>query len=141
MSDTRTDRWSTGLWLLAALTAANGLWMLVDPSRWFHDLPAAVPDFGPYNEHFVRDIGVAFLTVASALALAARIPRARLPLVGVAAVFFVLHAVCHVYDTARGFVDPHHWWTDLPGVYLPALFFAGLVLALARPSARALEGR
>jgi hypothetical protein len=109
--------------------------------RWFHQLPAAVPDFGPYNEHFVRDIGAAFLTVAMALALAARLPHARLPLVAVAATFYVLHAACHVYDTARGFVDTHHWWIDLPGVYLPALLFAFLVIALVRTPARPLERR
>ena len=47
------------LLLLATLTAANAVWMLADPQHWYHDLPAAVPDTGPYNEHFVRDVGCA----------------------------------------------------------------------------------
>ncbi len=34
--------------------------MLADPAGWFVGLPAAVPDSGPLNEHFVRDIGATF---------------------------------------------------------------------------------
>ena len=41
-------------------TRDNGAWMLWDPIHWYHTLPAAVPDSGPLNEHFVRDIGCAF---------------------------------------------------------------------------------
>ena len=82
--------------------------------------------------HFVRDIGCAFLTVGVTLTWAWRTPRFRLPLVGVAAVFFTAHAVLHVYDTASGAVDPHHWWLDLPGVYLPAVALIAIAAALAK---------
>jgi len=135
MSERRPDRWAGILWILALGSAANGVWMLADPALWFTDLPAGVPDFGPYNEHFVRDVGAAFLTFGAALGWAARRPAARFPLVAVTALFFVLHAAGHVYDTARGFVDAHHWWLDLPGVYLPALLFVVLTVLLARAPA------
>ena len=42
------------LWTLALLTAANAVWMVVQPASWYTELPAGVPDFGPYNEHFVK---------------------------------------------------------------------------------------
>ncbi len=129
--------WSGRLcWALAVLTGANALWMLLQPATWFTDLPAAVPDFGAYNEHFVRDIGCAFAAVALAFGLAARRPGSRPALLAVAACFLVAHALLHVFDTTRGAVGPEHWWIDLPGVYLPA----GLSLALllhARETARA----
>lgn len=121
---TPTARRDPTFWLLVvlgALMAVNAVWMLADPGRWYRDLPAAVPDFGPYNEHFVRDIGCAFGTVAVALLWAAWRPVWRRPLVGIAAIFLTAHAVLHVYEMLRGFVDSHHWWLDLPGVYLPAL--------------------
>ena len=95
--------------------------MLADPLRWYHDLPAGVPDTGPFNQHFVRDIGCAFLAVGVAQVWAAFRPAWRAPLVAVAAIFFVGHALLHVFDTARGAVPSEHWWLDLPGVYLPAL--------------------
>ena len=42
----------------------------------------------------------------------------------VVAVFYVLHAILHVHDTASGLVGPHHWWLDAPGVYIPAVLLA-----------------
>lgn len=116
------------LWGLALLTAANALWMLAGPAAWYVGLPAAVPDFGPYNEHFVRDIGCAFALVAFALGWAAERPLYRVPLVSLAAFFLVVHALLHIFDTGRGFVSPDHWWIDFPGVYLPAAL--SLTLAL-----------
>ena len=47
----------TILWILGVTGLANGLWMLLAPESWYHGLPAAVPDTGPFNAHFVRDIG------------------------------------------------------------------------------------
>jgi hypothetical protein len=94
--------------------------MLAGPMHWYEELPAAVPDTGPFNPHFVRDIGCAFLTVGVALAWAAVAPRLRFALSAVAALFYAAHALLHVYDTAVGNLPHSHWWLDLPGVYLPA---------------------
>lgn len=115
-------------WLLlvfGALTLGNAAWMLVDPLLWYHELPAEVPDFGPFNPHFVRDIGCAFATVGVALVWAALSPRRRFALVAVAAFFYAAHAVLHVFDTLRAAVEPEHWWLDLPGVYFPAILLLG----------------
>jgi hypothetical protein len=131
----RRDAWSWLLALLALGMAANASWMLADPARWYTDLPAAVPDTGPYNEHFVRDIGCAFAVTAFALAWAAWQPRWRPPLVAVAAAFLFAHAALHVFDTARGFLDAGHWWLDLPGVYAPALVAAAAAAHFLRAGA------
>jgi hypothetical protein len=139
MTTQRRDGWFWALGIAGLANLANGLWMLADPKLWYTDLPAAVPDFGPYNEHFVRDIGGAFLTFGFALLWAAARPALRLPLVAVTALFFAFHAAFHVYDTARGFVDASHWWIDLPGVYLPALLLGAAVYLLARAPAARLE--
>ena len=116
-------------WLLLVLgvgSILNALWMLAGPMHWYQELPAAVPDTGPFNPHFVRDIGCAFLAVGVAQLWAAWRPALREPLVGVAALFLVAHALLHVYDTAVGNLPGDHWWLDAPGVYLPA----GLLLWL-----------
>lgn len=132
MSQTIRDRWYWILIILAGVNLANGVWMLADPKLWYTDLPAAVPDFGPYNEHFIRDLGFVFLTLAWALGWAARRPAFRLPLVVVTTLFYAFHAAGHIFDTARGFVDASHWWVDVPGVYAPAALLIGLTVALVR---------
>ena len=129
------ERRSWLFWVLlisGLLSAANAAWMLWDPQLWYHELPAGVPDTGPYNEHFVRDIGTAFLTLALAFVWAAYAPRWRPPLLAIATFFLVAHAGLHLFDTARGFLDAHHWMLDLPGVYLPALILLPLSLHLLR---------
>jgi hypothetical protein len=120
-------------WLLLVFgvgNLANAAWMLAGPMHWYTELPAAVPDTGPFNPHFVRDIGCAFLTAGAALVWAALAPALRFPLVAIAALFLSAHAVLHVYDTAVGNLPGDHWWLDAPGVYLPALVLGAILLRL-----------
>ena len=125
----RLDGWGWLLLVLGLGAGANALWMLADPLRWYHDLPAGVPDTGPFNPHFVRDIGAAFSAVGVALVWAALVPRRRTPLLVIAALFLGGHALVHVFDTLRGALDHSHWWIDLPGVYLPAVVISYAAVA------------
>ena len=122
-------------WLLligGGVSLLNAFWMFVAPLHWYHELPAGVPDFGAFNPHFVRDIGCAFATAGAAQIVAALRPLWRTPLTAFSALFLVLHALLHIHDTARGLVDAHHWWLDIPGVYLPALVFGALAWRMLR---------
>jgi len=110
--------------ILGLLNLANGLWMLLAPAGWYLHLPAAVPDTGPLNPHFVRDVGAAFVTIGAVLLLAA---PSRGVLLAVT-LFYVLHAVVHVTDLAAGRLGAEHWLIDLPGVFLPALVLGALCL-------------
>ncbi len=126
------DRWTWILGALAATTAANALWMLIAPEQWYHELPANVPATGAYNEHFVRDIGCAFATMAVALGWAAWRPAVRTPLVVIATLFLVAHAALHIFDSARGYLPAGHWRHDVAGVYVPALASSVLAAILLR---------
>ena len=128
------DHQAALLGLLAAGSVGNALWMLAAPLHWYGNLPAYVPDFGPYNSHFVQDIGSAYLAAGVAMGWAALRPALRFPLTVVAAVFYGLHAVGHVVDTASGRVGAHHWLADVPGVYLPAVLL--MLLAFTSRGAR-----
>ena len=131
-----TDPW-TWIFLLSALgNLANGLWMLADPAGWYTLLPAGVPDFGPLNEHFVRDIGATFTMFGLGLLWATFRPTVRLPVLVLLALFNGLHALVHVYDTGRGLVGPEHWGIDFPAVYLPTIGLLILTAALVRHSKR-----
>jgi hypothetical protein len=126
------DGWTVVLGIAAAGNLANGLWMLASPHDWYWNLPAAVPDTGPLNEHFVRDLGATFTVLGVALGVAAVRPAASVPLVGLVMLFYVMHAGIHVFDTLRGLLPASHWLVDFPGVYLPALLMLAIVYALWR---------
>ena len=122
------------LWLVLLFglgSVANALWMLAGPMHWYAELPAAVPDTGPFNPHFVRDIGCAFLAAGVALIWAFFSPRFRLPLVSISALFLAAHALLHAYDTLRGALGHDHWLLDLPGVYLPGILLPIFAFRLA----------
>jgi hypothetical protein len=132
MSAKSLDTWGWAFLVIGAGSIANALWMLAGPMHWYTDLPAAVPDTGPFNPHFVRDIGCAFLTVGVALVWATYRPAVRAPLVCIAGLFLVSHALLHAYDTLRGALGHAHWWLDAPGVYLPAIVIAVAAIQLLR---------
>ena len=117
------------LWLCAVFSAANAAWMLADPTSWYATV-AGVHHTGPFNAHFVRDIGIAYLMVAACWDLAARLPRAAFPLAGVAAAFMVLHAGLHGWDIAAARLPVSHLLIDLPGVFGPAVLAVLLALWL-----------
>jgi hypothetical protein len=126
------DPW-TWFFLIGSLgNLANGAWMLADPAGWYTTLPAGVPDFGPLNEHFVRDIGSTFTMLGIGLLWAAFQMSVRLPVLVLVTLFTTLHALVHVYDTARGLVGPEHWSIDFPAIYLPTIVLTILTVMLAR---------
>lgn len=91
-------RWLAGV--LGAIAVLNGVFMLADGQRWYDTVPG-VTHTGPFNPHFVADIGAAFL--AAGLALMARAWRPRYWPAALAGVGFIgFHALIHVGDIAMG---------------------------------------
>jgi hypothetical protein len=117
-------------WLLGLINLASGLWMLVAPAHWFQNLPAGVPDTGPFNQHFVRDVGAAFATIGVAFLAAAPNARRRRGVLLGAALFYTLHSVVHVADLVTGRLHANHWGMDFPLVFLPTI----LLILLALPT-------
>jgi hypothetical protein len=97
--------------------AANGLIMLGAPADWYATVPG-VPQTGPFNAHFVRDIGVAYLVAGTTLTSFA-LDRAARPAALAAAAFLALHALVHLWDAAAGREHAHQLFVDLPSVFLP----------------------
>ena len=82
--------------LLGATGALNGAFMLIDGARWYDTVPG-LAHTGPYNPHFVADIGAAYLVAG--LALIARAWRPRYwPAAIAGAAFMVAHAMIHMLD-------------------------------------------
>jgi hypothetical protein len=75
----------------------NGFFMLLTPNQWYFAVPG-VTETGPLNPHFIRDIGLGFLSAGAALVLAARLPTIARPLILVASIFLLGHALLHVIE-------------------------------------------
>ena len=85
---------------LGVIAAGNGALMLLDGRRWYALVPG-VNDTGPFNQHFIADIGAAFLIAG--VALIARAWRARYwPAAVAAAGFLAAHGLIHVHGLLSG---------------------------------------
>ena len=102
--------------ILAIPTLVNGLAMLAAGSLWYDTVPG-VTDTGPFNPHFVQDIGLAFLMAGLALAVRAWRPR-YWPAAMAGAGFLAAHALLHLALIAGG--HAHHVAFDLLAVVLPS---------------------
>jgi hypothetical protein len=111
--------------LLGALYTLDGLYMLTAGQRWYLNT-AGVAATGPYNAHFVKDVGAAFVATGLALLLRSWQPR-WWPAAVAGAAFPVFHALIHAGEFA-------HHRDDLKSVLFIAVL-AGLALWAALPAA------
>jgi hypothetical protein len=122
------ERVSIGAAILIGVAAeANGFFMLVSPGHWYFAVPG-VTTTGPFNQHFIRDIGLIFLFVGAAFLIGAAKPQYRVVLWAAPTAWLGGHALFHVWEVAVGICAPSVLLRDFPAVTLPALIGAGLTL-------------
>ena len=120
----------TLFWLFCVLSVANGLWMLGAPHARGIRPAMRVPDTGPFNAHFVRDIGVTFAVLGVGFGwCATNLDRCYPVYLGLTA-WFVGHAAVHIADILAGRLPHVHWGIDAPAIFLPA----ALLLVLSLPA-------
>ena len=120
------------LWLGVALTLgvaaeANGLFMLASPEAWYFAVPG-VTTTGPFNQHFLRDIGLIFLFIGTAFLVGTALPRYRIVLWAAPTLWLWGHALFHFWEVAVGICGPSALARDFPAVTLPAIIGTVLVL-------------
>ena len=114
--------------LIGAVSAGNGVLMLAAGRQWYAQTPG-VAETGPFNPHFVADVGAAYLVAA--LSLLARALRPDLwPAAVSGALFFAAHALIHVAGILGG--GSHHAAFETGLVIIPA----ALALYAAFPSSK-----
>ncbi len=111
--------------LLGIAAIANGTFMLVAPESWYFAVPG-VTTTGPFNQHFVRDIGLIFLLLGSSFLLGAVQPNLRVLLWAAPSIWLSGHALFHFWEVAAGICSASAIPRDFPAVTLPAII--GLVL-------------
>ncbi len=111
--------------VIAVGYAINGLYMLVSPYGWYEAVPG-VSMLGPYNTHFIRDIGILYGVTAALFVWGARAGRS--PALMAAAAWPALHAVYHLQMwAARGFALDLVAFVNVSMIQAPA--WAGLYAA------------
>ena len=120
-------KFSTGIALMLGLAMlGNGVFMTIAPESWYWMVPG-VPDRGPFNQHFVRDIGFIYALSGVAFVYGAIYREHQLRLWLVPTTWLVCHAIFHVWEVLVGICGPELLIVDFGGVTLPALLGLGLV--------------
>ncbi len=110
---------------------ANGIFMLASPAAWYFAVPG-VTTTGPFNQHFLRDIGIIFLFIGAAYLIGAARPAYRVVLWAAASLWLCCHALFHIWEVVVGICGPSVLARDFPAVSLPALLGIALTLAAIR---------
>lgn len=108
--------------VLGLLFAVNGLAMLIAPGHWYGAVPG-VMDSGPFNAHFIRDIGAVYALGGLAF-MALAVTAAARDYARAASAFLLAHGAIHVFEVAAGVHAVEHLVTDAPGVLLLPLLAA-----------------
>ena len=120
------------LGLTALIALANGGYMLWDSLAWYQAIPG-VRATGPFNQHFVKDIGLAYLGCGVMLGYAARYPQGRWLAALAGAIWLLAHGLLHIYEVVTGICAPAIFWGDAPGTLgPPALALLALIILFAR---------
>ena len=104
---------------------ANGTFMLVAPADWYFAVPG-VTTTGPFNQHFIRDIGIIFLFVGAAFLIGAARPDYRVLSWGAPTLWLGCHALFHFWEVAVGICGPSAIARDFPAVTLPVILGTAL---------------
>jgi hypothetical protein len=106
--------------LLGGLAVANGLFMLTAPEQWYLAVPG-VTTTGPFNQHFIRDIGLIFLLMGAMFLAGVAKPESRLLFWGLPTLWLCGHALFHWWEVAVGISGHSAMARDFPAVTLPGL--------------------
>ncbi|SFT27569.1 hypothetical protein [Methylobacterium sp. yr668] len=111
--------------LLGVGLTGNGIFMLASPETWYFAVPG-VTSTGPFNQHFLRDIGLIFVLIGTGFLYGAARPDSRALLWSMAAIWLSGHALFHFWEVAVGICGPEVLPRDFPAVTLPALIAVAL---------------
>lgn len=113
--------------ILAVVLGINGLAMLFASFWWYNAVPGVIAT-GPYNPHFVRDIGAIYVMTGASLVWFAWRPARGWPALVAGAAFMVMHGAIHIFDASCSTSPFSAIARDFPGVFVPTILTAGLAI-------------
>lgn len=99
---------------------ANAGFMIIWPMEWYVAIPTVITT-GPPNQHFIRDIGIAFAVCGVILTYASFNIHARWLAAFAGALFLTFHGILHIYEVSAGICSSDVFIADAPGVLGPAI--------------------
>ena len=84
------------IWFIALSYAVNGAIMLTEPKLWYDIIPG-VSMLGPYNTHFIRDVGILYMVTAGGFFLGAALGSGE-------CLALRLHLACNACDLSFQYV-------------------------------------
>ena len=125
----------TYLLCFAFFNALNGVVMIIAPEFWYQITPGA-SDTGPLNEHFVRDIGIAFVVAGIGLWLGvSQTVGASFVTAVIAMLFIAGHGLLHLVEMITMAAALEAVLRDFVLVVLPVLVAIVCLLKLDRRTA------
>ena len=121
---------------LGFIAGVNGTLMITAPETWYWLVPG-VPDRGPFNQHFIRDIGIIYLLSGAAYIYGALHASSRVLLWVVPTAWFVAHGIFHIWEVLVGICGPASLLEDFGGVYLTAMIGVLLIFLERRQRSKA----
>ncbi|OKY27182.1 MULTISPECIES: hypothetical protein [Thalassotalea] len=122
--------------LLGLFAFVNGVLMTFSPDTWYWLVPG-VPDRGPFNQHFIRDIGIIYLLIGIAFIYGALLKKHSVDLWVVPTLWLTGHAIFHIWEVYAGICNPEALIDDFAGVIFPAMIAIGLIYLTHRTSKNA----
>ena len=115
---------------LGVAMAGNGAYMSYAPDTWYRQVPGVTAS-GPFNPHFIVDIGLIYLLVGAAYLIGIAWRRQRIGLWLFATAWLAGHALFHLLEAIDSDVTAAAMRRDFIGVTLPALLGMALVINTA----------
>ncbi|BBN81493.1 hypothetical protein PA25_14780 [Pseudoalteromonas sp. A25] len=112
--------------IMGVLSLANGIFMVISPEPWYWAVPG-VAERGPFNQHFIRDLGFIYGLIGSSYLCGLLYISQRVALWCLSSAWLVCHAIFHIWEIWVGICGPEFFLIDFGGVTLPALVSVGLV--------------
>ncbi len=114
--------------IIAILYLANGLIMLAAPLLWYQLTPGVVVT-GPFNSHFIRDIGLAFVGTSCSALLIFSTQYKKFAAIAAPIIFIGGHSIFHLLVFVHHQPSAIDIARDMTLIVIPSILFCALLIS------------
>ena len=114
--------------IIAILYLTNGLAMLAAPMLWYQLTPGVI-ETGPFNSHFIRDIGLAFVAASCSALLIFSIRYKKFAAIAAPVILIGGHGAFHLLEFFHHQPSAIDIARDLALIVIPSIAFCVLLIS------------